>query len=171
MHVTLRLRNDEINALINRIENKKKTLTDKSREFVERLSLIGIPVIQENINFALGDADKSHETQIILSEKGGIQTATLQVSGEDILFIEFGAGVHFNGNPHGSPHPKGKEFGYTIGDFSDKHHGLQDSWWYTDESGNSHYSQGTQATMPMYKAAMEIRKEMIAIAKEIFEGW
>lgn len=34
-----------------------------------------------------------------------------------MLFIEFGAGIHYNGSAGSSPHPKGNEFGYTIGSY------------------------------------------------------
>ena len=72
--------------------------------------------------------------------KGGQRTAQVDVSidqrsnitlviarGEDAVWVEFGAGVHYNGSAGTSPHPKGSELGFTIGGYG-KGMGKKDVW-------------------------------------------
>lgn len=104
--------------------------------------------------------------------KAGVNAScSMTGSGEDLLFIEFGAGVHFNQNPHGSPHPKGVELGYTIGDYSDLHHGLEDEWSWLDPSGEWHKSHGTSAVMPMAFAAVEVGANRDNLINACTLGW
>ena len=45
------------------------------------------------------------------------------VAGGNAVWLEFGTGVYYNGNPNGSPHPIGAELGMIIGEYG-KQHGL-----------------------------------------------
>ena len=152
---------------IKQIQEYKRTLNDKCEMFVRRLAEVGIPIIDQNIASAAGDSDKGHNTYIKINSFGSYSQAQLIVEGKDLLFIEFGAGVHYNGNLGGSPHPKGKEMGYTIGSYG-KGQGKNDFWFYYADSGEAVMSHGTHATMPVYKAGVEIRRQMLKIAREVF---
>ena len=152
---------------IKQIQEYKRTLNDKCEMFVRRLAEVGIPIIDQNIASASGDSDKGHNTYIKINSFDSYSQAQLIVEGKDILFIEFGAGVHYNGNLGGSPHPKGKEMGYIIGSYG-KGQGKNDFWFYYADSGEAVMSHGTQATMPVYKAGVEIRRQMLKIAREVF---
>lgn len=154
---------------INQLKQYQKEFEDKNEEFVRRLADLGLPIIEDNISMAQGDSDKQHHTYIKLTSLKGYSEARVVVEGKDLLFIEFGAGVHYNVPAGSSPHPKGEEFGYTIGSYG-KGLGENDSWWYTDSTGVSRQSQGTQATMPLYKASTEMRLKIRKIAKEVFGG-
>lgn len=87
-------------------------------------------------------------------------------SGEEVAFIEFGAGIHFNGS--GSPHPKGQELGMTIGSYG-VGNGKRDMWVYVDSEGK-HFTVGTPGTAPLYKALYEATGDIAQIAKEIFNS-
>lgn len=154
---------------IQQIRQYQNSLNDKCAEFVRRLAEIGIPVIDENIAAAKGDSEKGHNTYIKINSFGSYSQAELIVESNSILWIEFGAGVHFNGHLGSSPHPKGEELGYTIGSYG-KGQGKNDFWFYYADSGEAVMSHGTQATMPVYKAGLEIKKQMLTIAKEVFGG-
>lgn len=158
-----------INELIKKLEAYNSQLNDKNEVFVKRLAEIGLPVIDSKISEAEGDSDKSHYAYIKINRYQDYSEARLIVEGKDLLFIEFGAGVHYNTAAGTSPHPKGEELGYTIGSYG-KGHGSQDHWYYTGENGTSMVSYGTQATMPVYSAYAEIRRKIITIAKEVFGG-
>ena len=93
--------------------------------------------------------------------KGGQRTAQVDVSidqrdnitlviarGEDAVWVEFGAGVHYNGSAGTSPHPKGSELGFTIGGYG-KGMGKKDVWGFY-EDGELRLTHGAPATMPMY---------------------
>lgn len=154
--------------LQNKLERYKASLANKGELFVKRLTdEIGVPVIERTLSSVVGDSDTSHYTHIDLKRFRNYAEATLIVEGRDILFIEFGAGIHYNTAAGTSPHPLGSENGYTIGSYG-KGLGAQDSWWYKAETGETVRSFGTQAAMPVYKAAMEMREQMLRIAKEVF---
>ena len=117
------------------LERYRQALKSKNVEFVQKLAEIGIPIVNENVDAAQGDSDKTHNTYIKINSFQDYAQATLVCEGSDILFIEFGAGVHYNTSPGTSPNPKGAE-----------------------------------ATMPMYKASVEIIQKIHEIAKEVFGG-
>lgn len=167
--ISIRLDEKSIQKAIDELNQYKADVKRKNEEFVQKLAEIGIPVIDQNIASAAGDSDKSHNTSIKVNSFGDYSQAVLTVEGKDLLFIEFGAGVHFNGSAGSSPHPKGQELGYTIGSYG-KGQGKKDSWFYYADSGESVLSHGTQATMPVYKASIEIRNQIRKIAKEVFGG-
>lgn len=152
---------------IRQIEQYKNDLPKKCEEYVRRLAELGIPVIDSNIAAAQGDSDKTHNTYIKINSFGSYSQAELIVEGQGILFVEFGAGVYWNGEAKHSPHPLGEEMGYTIGSYG-QGKGKQNTWGYYAEGGELVLTHGTQATMPVYKAGLEIRKQMLGIAKEVF---
>lgn len=167
--ISVQLNEKSIQKAIDELNQYKEAVKKKNEEFVRKLAELGIPIINQNIASAAGDPDKSHNTYIKLNSFGDYSQATLIVEGLDLLFIEFGAGVHFNGAAGSSPHPKGQEFGYTIGSYG-KGQGKNDSWYYYADSGESVLSHGTQATMPMYRASVEIRNKIREVAREVFGG-
>jgi hypothetical protein len=165
--LTATLSQSSIQNLIDDLNRYKESLFDKNELFVKRLAEVGIPVIDERIESAKGDSDKSHYTRIDVRRFQEYSQAVLVVDGIDLLFIEFGAGIHYNTPAGTSPHPKGEELGYTIGSYG-KGKGKQDKWSYIDKSGSIRWSHGTQATMPVYMAGLEMRDKMIQIAREVF---
>lgn len=112
--------------------------------------------------------------------KGGQRTAQVDVSidqrdnvtlviarGEDAVWVEFGAGVHYNGSAGTSPHPKGSELGFTIGGYG-KGMGKKDVWGFY-EDGELRLTHGTPAIMPMYNAVKTVCDEIAEIARGVFQ--
>lgn len=91
-------------------------------------------------------------------------------SGKDAVFIEFGAGVYHNGSVGSSPHPLGVGLGFTIGSYSPNSLGRFNIWGFTDENGELHLTHGAPASMPLYKALMEVRQDIVQIAREVFNS-
>lgn len=158
-----------IQNAISEIRKYQEVLLDKNQLFVQKLCELGIPVIDQNIAAAQGDSDKNHNTYIKINSFGSYAQAQLIVEGRDLVFIEFGSGIHYNGSAGSSPHPKGQEFGYTIGSYG-QGKGANDYWFYYADTGESVMSRGTEATMPVYKASMEILQNIRRIAREVFGG-
>ena len=165
--IKMELSHKSIQDTIKQLRAYQKSLVSKNEEFVRRLAELGIPVIDENIALAQGDSDKSHNTYIRINNFSGYSQATLICEGVDLLFIEFGAGIHYNTPAGTSPHPKGQMLGYTIGSYGDGN-GKNDSWVYYADSGEWVRSYGTEATMPVYKASVEIIQNIRKIVKEVF---
>lgn len=80
--------------------------------------------------------------------------------GDEVTFIEFGAGVYYNPPAGASTHPKGAEFGFLIGGYG-KGHGKQKSWgYYADDSKQELIiTQGTAMQQPLYRAFREVLEE------------
>lgn len=165
--IRISLSEKSIRNAINEIEVYKRQFIERNEVFVRRLAELGIPVIDQNIAAAQGDSDKSHNTYIKINSFGSYSEAKLVVEGKSILFIEFGAGIRYNGSSGTSPHPKGEEFGYTIGSYG-KGQGSKDFWFYYADTGESVMSHGTESTMPVYKASVEIIHNIRRIAREVF---
>lgn len=165
-----------IRNLQKELEKYKDSLTYKCELLVKRLAEAGIPVIDENMAKAAftvdekgmqSGADPQHYTHVKINTFGNYARADLIVEGAELLFIEFGAGVYYNGSAGSSPHPKGEEFGYVIGSYG-KGHGVQKVWGYYADSGELILTHGVEATMPVYKASLEIAENVVKIAKQVF---
>lgn len=101
-------------------------------------------------------------------EKSGDSTAYVVATGKDAVFIEFGAGVHYNGSAGASPHPKGSELGFTIGSYG-LGKGANDTWGFFYD-GRVVHSYGTPSQAPLYNAFLEVRNELFKIAQEVFRA-
>lgn len=165
--ISIRLSVNDIDKAINSIEKYQQELQNKCELFVKRLAETGIPVIDRAIGSTAGDSSTEHYTHIDIRHFQNYSSATLVLEGEDILFIEFGAGVHYNTAAGTSPHPLGEKLGYTIGSYG-YGQGANDYWFYMAETGESVMSHGTRATKPMFYASKKIRDQMLQIAKEVF---
>lgn len=165
--ISISLSRKSIQNAIKEIEAYKRQFIDRNELFVRRLAELGIPVIEQNIAAAQGDSDKNHNTYIKINSFGSYSEAKLVVEGRDLLFIEFGAGIHYNGSAGTSPHPKGEEFGYTIGSYG-KGQGSKDFWFYYADTGEAVMSHGTESTMPVFRASQEIIQNIRRIAREVF---
>ena len=147
---------------IRQLESYKRALPRRNLALCKNLAILGITIAEQALKDDFQPAEYDFETSdpstvsfgVSKGKSGLTASCEMTATGEDLLFIEFGAGVHFNGNPHGSPHPKGKELGYTIGDYGK---GLGTRQWWKWEDGGWHYSEGTEAVMPVLKAAEKIR--------------
>lgn len=155
-----------INYLISLLENEQNSYREKLRIFVRRLIDIGIPIIDARINKSQGDSDKSHTIATNLDDNGDTISASITLSGRDVLFIEFGAGIYYN---KGNNNPKAAEMGYGVGTYPHQTHAINPGyWWYKGDDGKLHFSLGTEATMPMYKASIEMIKRVEEVAMEVF---
>lgn len=167
--IKVKLSERSIDEAIRQLQNYKQELRFKLELFVSRLAEVGIQTIEAAMYMGEGDADKNDlRTYMVVDVNGTQATATLVLSGHDVAFIEFGAGVHYNGPGGSSPHPEGTKHGMTIGSYG-QHKGLQDSWTYYDEDrARFTRTYGTQAAMPVYKSKEEIRKQIASVARQVF---
>lgn len=161
------------------INYRDKILPNKLDEFVLRLAEAGIPVVESNIaqaSFTYDDngiqsgSDTEHNIYVKVDSLIGLSQATLVLEGKEILFIEFGSGVyHSEKGLNSSDHPKGAENGFLIGTYG-LGHGSQKVWGYYADDGELVLTHGTKATMPMYKASLEIKKRVLEIAQDVFKN-
>lgn len=162
--------NEGLDSVIERLETYQKNLNNKSELFVRRLADVGINVAMTTIAFeGMGDAPRDADFGVEINGQGSLVRGFIRVSGSGLLFWEFGAGNYYNGMK--SPNPKASKFGMGIGTYPGQKHVPNPGFWYYYEHPNDKKavrSYGTQATMPVYKATLEIIEQTRKIAKEVF---
>ena len=164
--INMSLSQSSVQSVIKQLERYKKQIGTKNRTMVDRLGKLGEEYIKENALSSDNDPGTvSHKTE----SYGAWNTAVCRVNwkGDGVTFIEFGAGVYFNGNPHGSPHPKGVQMGMTIGDYG-YHQGLKESW----KKPDGEWTHGTPAFMPAWRAINAddgVTKMVPDVAREVFD--
>lgn len=177
MNIKIELSEKSIKNAIDQINKYAKSLESKNDLVVKRLIEHGYLVARQN---AQGGRDLYNVTQGISTyeqydvnvmkgnheTRGGVSTAVVMADGKDILWLEFGTGVHFNSKP--SPHPMGAELGMTIGGYG-KGNGNFDSWTFVDDNGDYIVCKGNKAQMPMYKASVSMLLQAISIIQGVYK--
>lgn len=158
------------------INRAMKELADYKQEILQKTELL-----REKVAERLADEAKNGFSGAVVDDltRGGQRFAQVDVSvdnrgsvtvvvasGEDAVWVEFGAGVYHNGSPGSSPHPHGAELGMTIGGFG-KGNGKKEVWGFY-EDGELKLTRGTPARMPMALAVTTVCNDIQAIAKEVF---
>lgn len=158
------------------IDRALKELAEYKQEIIRKTELLRVKVAER-----LAEEAKTGFSGAVVDDlvKGGQKFAQVDVSvdnrgsvtvvvasGEDAVWVEFGAGVYHNGSPGSSPHPNGAELGMTIGGFG-KGNGKKEVWGYY-EDGELKLTRGTPARMPMARAVTTVCNDIKEIAKEVF---
>lgn len=158
------------------IEGAIRELADYKQEILKKTELL-----RDRVAERLADEARKGFTGAVVDDlvRGGQRYAQVDVSvdnrgsvtvviasGEDAVWVEFGAGVYHNGSPGSSPHPHGAELGMTIGGFG-KGNGKKETWGFYEE-GKLKLTHGTPAVMPMARAVTTVCNEISQIAREVF---
>lgn len=159
---------------IRQIEQYRDDLPRKCEEICRRLSEIG----QQTALVAINEVPQG-KAVILRTDISPSQTgckAMLIATGKTItdaegrsfnllLAIEFGAGIRYNPKAN----PKSSEFGMGAGTFPDQTHAFDSNgWYYLGDDGEWHHSYGVKATMPMYKASVEMKQKIDSIVRDVF---
>lgn len=166
---------DELDIAIAEIEEYRLNLHERLKTLLQRLAEEGIDTATVKFKHAVYDGDNDVTVRPVPVWNGDYKL-TISASGETILFIEFGTGVHYGGG-----HPKAGEFGFTLGGYG-SHLGRLDSWRYDGLPGTNgevirvgkHAGQikthGNPANMAMYDAGKSIQENYKKIAREVFKN-
>ena len=166
--ITIELSLDGCKKALKQLEKCQKSLKDKLDEICKRVADFGLVRAQENFDAALYDGVKDVTVEVDKIENG----YAVRANGTTVLFLEFGAGVHYPND-----HPKAGELGIAHGTYG-KGLGNNDYWFYTGQPGNaggelahghtnSTITHGNPANMPMYNASKDMRGEIQRIAQEV----
>lgn len=170
------LSQSSIEQLQKKLKAYQKDLQTKVEKFISNLSTHGIETARYNMGAPYGAYVAFTQTVtptiygakaiLLATNKGiihsewrtqdGIKTADVS----PLLMLEFGSGPKSR-NPMNIP-------GVGQGTFPGQTHAFEDGWYYMDLDGKWHYSSGVDANAPMYKAAVNMRKTIVYIAKEVF---
>ncbi len=157
-----------IQKMIDELNSFEKWLNQKADEFLRYLSEYGCEVAQASLNQAIYSAEGNDISLSIEASKDGY---ILKADGTDVLFLEFGAGVHYNGSgdeEQFSTIASGKV--YRIGEYG-KGRGKRDAWYYYpngDKSLGAVRTHGNPAGKPLYSARKAISRDANMIAKGVF---
>ena len=160
--ITLSLNTGSIVDAIKELNEYRAWVKRKTKQLTERLAMIGAreATVRFSRAYYTGKNDVSVNAE---PTKNGWK---ITAEGEAVCFIEFGAGVYYNGT---EPYPMDRPSGVVgIGEYGSGR-GKQDSWVYNDESGEPVWTHGTPAAMPMYYATREMEQEILTIAREVFK--
>lgn len=145
----------------------RDSLDGKLKKFLNMLADVGLDSISTTVaqidpnDLGRGYGQLLMDKQEKPSGEGQCKM-TIFLEGEDVLFIEFSAGITFGTDSY--PLPSGD--GYGMGTYPDGkgHWDDPEGWFYRDENDVLRHSYGNPAYMPMYHAreAMAIRLWMIA---------
>ena len=162
-------RKDIANYIRNQYKEKFKR---KCQMFVDRLAEIGAGEVSRTVSYIPDDIKGS--IGISVQKNGGLYEISILMSGEKVLFVEYGAGINYGTEPGSFPAlPTGTSYGdgMGVGTYPGQIHAREPGgWYYRDETGNLVHSKGNPAYMPMYYGELEIIKNIKQIAKEVFGG-
>lgn len=172
--ITVNLSEESIRKAIQELEQYKQDLNRKIEVFTEKLAQVGEKVALQNIKESplgktatLRTEEKNTDgvSRVVLIATGEIKQSKDYPPFNTLLAIEFGAGIHYNK----APNPNADKFGLGVGTFPGQIHAYEDYWFYWDEKQQKWLpTHGVKATMPMYKASVEIIESVKDVAKEVF---
>lgn len=171
--IKISLNTDSIRAAREELREYANWVDKKSKELQKRLAEELSDKIKANLDTAWyddlirGESRQKPEFSVDIHLNG--EFTVVVVDGQDVIWVEFGAGVYHNGevgskpNPYAEKHPEIKGIGtYEYG------LGSRKVWPFKDEAGKWHRTKGTAAQMPIYRAVMTVKSDIELIAREVF---
>lgn len=143
------------------IQEKKATFKAKETELLSRLAFMGATRVSIRFSQAIYGDDHDVVVSTLLYDN----QAVIKAQGEDVCFIEFGAGVRY-GYGYEGERPEGI---VGIGEYGKGKGKNPKGWWYTGKDGKGHHSYGNPPAMAMYKTKVELAEEISTIAREVFK--
>ena len=172
LHLSL-TRKGDIDKVIKYLEDYEKDITERLSVFLEELTKIGVNAVNAQLQ-TISPFYKGEDIEVtdsIQQTDNGWQ-ATITMSGQQAIFIEFGSGVLLNTSVGNSLHPWGSENGFTIGSYNSDQTNAKspDGWWYYDKWGQSQHTLGTPTFAPLYNSSLEMLAAIREAAERVFNG-
>lgn len=159
--ITVQLNSRSISAAIKEVRAYKAWVERKTQELTAKLVELGAQ--EAKVRFSGAQYDGNNDASVSVEPiPGGYK---IVATGGSVFFIEFGAGVFYNGSePYPEPRPPGV---VGIGEYG-KGFGKRKAWGFYDERGELVITHGTPAAMPMLHAGRTMRQNVEKIAREVF---
>lgn len=159
--ITVQLNSRSIGDAIKEVRAYKAWVERKTRELTAKLVELGAQ--EAKVRFSGAQYDGNNDASVSVEPiPGGYK---IVATGGSVFFIEFGAGVFYNGSePYPEPRPPGV---VGIGEYG-KGFGKRKAWGFYDERGELVITHGTPAAMPMLHAGRTMRQNVEKIAREVF---
>lgn len=170
--VTIHIQPDEIDRAIRELNDWKKWVETKTKEFLKALADEGVTVASVNFKKAVYDGDNDVRCKI---EKRDENTMAVMAIGRTVLFIEFGTGVKYpDDHPEAAKHGMERGgYGYHLG----KNPG---GWRYKGKKGTNGvritkgkhkgeiHTYGNPANRCLYDSMKELEDRFVEIARRIY---
>lgn len=155
-----------IDKAIKELTKYKSWVKRKETELLNRLASMGATKVDVVYQGAKYDGDKDISVSFNVSDNKVVITA----QGESVAFIEFGAGVYYNGSgSYPLPLPSGV---VGIGQYG-KGKGKRKAWGYYpdgDKANGVVITHGNPSAKAFYQAELEIAEQIGNIAREVFKS-
>ena len=170
--IKVRLNEQSIGQAIKELNDYKKWLTDKTKEFLKALADEGVEIA--SVKFGQAVYDGTNDVTCQMEDRGENKVAVMAI-GSATLFIEFGTGVRYPDN-----HPEAAENGMVRGAYGYKLGRLEKGWRYTGEPGSNGevitegkhageiHTYGNPANMSMYLTVRELQDKFEEIARRVY---
>ena len=156
---------DELDRYINDLGAKAETLAEKVAERIAWSASSGFSNAIADDIFTGGERPNGN-VSVSVEQNGNV--CIVLADGTDAVFIEFGAGVYYNGSAGSSPHPEGSRMGFTIGEYG-KGQGKRNVWALPGSTNDAPIlTHGTPAAMPMYRGLQDALSVIDELAREVF---
>lgn len=167
--ITIDLFNPEsVRSAIKELQAEKRTWRVKARQaekvIAEELAnlinenLWQIPYVDDRIDVKTHQQVRTHAVG-----EARAHGNTVTIYDDEIVFIEFGAGVTHNSNGSENPLSEAVHFQTDIGSYG-KGQGLQPYWFIA----HNLVSKGTPMYMPIYRAIIAIKPEIPTLVRQVF---
>lgn len=162
-----------IRQLQKELEKYQDSLTYKCRLLAEKLSERGVEIARVQISsldaIFTGELIQSLHNECKDSTKYEAIFAVVTDS-EHCAFVEFGVGSLGKDHQYPYPLPEGVSWDYNTGK-TIRYNAVKGTyyWFYPGKDGLWHYTEGMPARPFMYLTSLELQKEVMNIAKEVFK--
>jgi hypothetical protein len=169
--ITMTLSQSSIQNAIKEIEKYKNSLEYKSRILAEKLAQKGVEIARVQIAsldaIFTGELIESVHSEYKSSIKGGAIFAVVADS-THAAFVEFGTGMIGSKTPYPKL-PDGVSWQYasgkTIHQLVDGRYG-----WFYQIDGQWYFTEGMPSRPFMYNTSLELMRQVVKTAKEVFSG-
>jgi hypothetical protein len=158
-----------IDKAIKELNAYKKEVETKTRELAQRLTDLGADIVRMKIvemgAYYSGDLLSGVEGYYSPALNAGF----IRVTSDHVAFVEFGTGVVGQQNPHTNGEYLSKaSWGYATGSkiFTTKDGRV--GWIYPTDDGGFRFTEGMESRPFMYETALELERQYMQIAKEVF---
>lgn len=170
--IKVKLTSAGIDQAIRELEDYKKWLVTKTKEFLKALGEAGVEIA--NAKFKDATYAGTNDVSCHIEERGDGKVAVVAI-GNAVLFIEFGTGVRYPDN-----HPEAGKHGMVRGEYGYKLGRLEKGWRYTGDPGNAGevitkgkhagevHTYGNPANMSMYQTVRELEEKFEEIARRVY---
>lgn len=142
------------------LQEYKNSIKSKERIFLEKLAELGAE--NARAEFGMAVLDFTTDIQVYTEIEGN--RAYIIAEGEQVAFVEFGAGVKL-GYGYPGERPEGI---VGIGEYGRGHGMNPNGWSYIGKDGEVHHSDGNRPASAMYDTVLVLAEKITEIAREVF---